>query len=58
MEQMSLVKGQGITVPHEIQGRFPRISPVEEITEIVRTVLQVWGFQEAIDDGSILSNNW
>jgi hypothetical protein len=44
MEQMSLVKGEGITVPHEIQGRFPRISPVEEITEIVRTALQGGGF--------------
>ena len=50
MKEMTLVKGEPISVSHELQGCLPRVSPVEEITEIVRPVLQVWGFQQAIDD--------
>jgi hypothetical protein len=57
MKEMALVEGEPVSVSHELQGRLPGVSPVEEITEIVRPVLQVWGFQQAIDDWSIPLKN-
>jgi hypothetical protein len=50
MKEMTLVKGEPISVSHELQGRLPRVSPVEEITKIVGRVLQLCGFQQSIDD--------
>ena len=57
MKQMPLIKGEDIPVPDEFKSRLPRVSPVEEITEIGCPFPQVWGFQQAIDDRSILSEN-
>jgi hypothetical protein len=57
MKEMALVEGEPVSVSHELQGRLPGVSPVEEITEIVRRVLKVCGFQPGIDDGSLLSKN-
>jgi len=57
MKEMALIKDEPISVSHKFQGRLPRVSPVEEITKVVCRVLQVCGFQQSIDGGSILLKN-
>ena len=54
MKQMPLIEGEGVPVPHEFQGRLSRIPAVEEVSEIVCGVRQVYGFQQGTDGWSTL----
>jgi hypothetical protein len=57
MKEMTLVKGERVSVSHEVQGSLPGVPVVKEVTKIVRRMLQICGFQQGVDDRFALSRN-
>jgi hypothetical protein len=44
MEKVALIKSQPVSIPHQLKGSFPGVSPVKKITELLCCILELFGF--------------